>query len=124
MHVLCLSNEWNFLRHLSEAFSDRIEGIDCKKDPRQFLDAAFSGLWDIYLIDFDALTSSFPNPVEFVKMLPSNSRALIVGSASFADWHQRLQQQGAVVLHKPNAIGEVGLVLQKLAGTRRTKRVS
>lgn len=72
-------------------------------------------------IDFDTLYSAFPNPVEFVKRLGLNSRVLMVGSSSFANWHHELQLHGALVLHKPTTIGEIGLALRKLAAgqTRR-----
>lgn len=121
MRVLCLSQEKNLLANVGEVFSDRIAMLQCMVDPEAFLVAAKDGAWEIFLVDCDALHSSFSNPVDFVKKLAPANPPLVIGSSSFANWHHDLTQLGALVLHKPTTIGEIGLALRKLMADARAK---
>jgi hypothetical protein len=116
MRVLCLSNECSFLRQILKAFADGVDEMGCEDAPQQFLEAARKDPWDAFLIDFDALPAEFSDPVEFVKRLGPEVRLAVMVSSRFADWHAEMEQRGALLLHKPTTIGEIGLVLRKLMG--------
>ena len=114
MHVLCLSSEAAFLGHVATAFADRITSLKTLSDPDEFIAAANDGTVEIFLIDFDQLHLKYADPVAFIRKMPAGSRVLVIGSLTFADWHQPLQDIGTAILHKPTAIAEVGLVLRRL----------
>lgn len=114
MRVLCLSNEKELLGHVGAVFSDRITFLQCFADVQQFTASAGSGGWDFFLIDFDSLHNREPNPVAFIRHLAPVNPPVVIGSSTFANWHHALQQLGALVLHKPITIGEIGLALRKL----------
>jgi hypothetical protein len=116
MRVLCLSKECSFLMQILKAFADGVDEMGCEATPEKFLDVAGAAQWDAFVIDFDALHEDFPDPVEFVTRLGPEARVLTMGSSRFSDWHEQLEKQGALVLHKPTTIGEIGLVLRKLMG--------
>lgn len=114
MRVLCLSSETDLLANVASVFSDQIDKLDTVADPDQFLVLANNRSADIFMIDYDELHLKYANPIAFVEKMPRGSRMLIVGSSSFADWHQPLREAGALILHKPITIGEVGLALRRL----------
>jgi len=117
MRLLCLTKEPEFVRQVSTAFPEEIVETECQERPEGFLDSAKTGNWNFFLVDFDALQSDV-NPLDLVKKLGLNTRLLVIGSSSFANWHHELQRMGAMVLHKPATVGEIGLALRKLAAPR------
>lgn len=121
MNVLCLSNEKELLGHVGTVFSDRITSLECFADVQNFTASAGSGGWDFLVIDFDSLQGKEPNPVAFIQQLAPVNPAVVIGSSTFAKWHHELQQLGALVLHKPVTIGEIGLALRKLMAEARRK---
>jgi len=121
MKVLCLSNEKELLGHVGTVFSDCIASLECFADVQQFTATAGCGEWDLFLIDFDSLHTRERNPVAFIRHLAPLNPPLVIGSSTFANWHHELQQLGALVLHKPITIGEIGLALRKLMSEARRK---
>ncbi|MGZ4814833.1 MAG: hypothetical protein ACXVZV_05470 [Terriglobales bacterium] len=122
MRVLCLSREKDLLESVGSIFSDRIASLQCTSDAEQFLSSAKSGDWDIFLIDFDALHNTTADPVAFIRTLSPAHPPLVIGSSTFANWHHDLKQLGALVLHKPITIGEVGVALRKLMADARNRK--
>ena len=118
MRVLCLSGECDFLRQVETAFPDRKIKVFCGEDTTQFLESAEGGGWNAFIVDFDVLHPDYSDPMEFMKKLGRGSKILVVGSSSFANWHHELRLLGALVLDKPNTIGEIGLALRKLDSSR------
>jgi hypothetical protein len=106
-----------------KAFADGVDEMGCQGTPEEFLEVAKDGQWDAYVVDFDALHKEFPNPVEFVAQLGPQARVLTMGSSRFADWHEQLEKLGALVLHKPTTIGEIGLLLRKLMGGNHSREL-
>ena len=124
MRVLCLTCETDLLAKVSTVFADQINTLDTVTDPGQFLAAANSSSADVFMIDYDQIHLVYPNPVDLVKKMPPHSPTLVIGSSSFADWHQPLRNAGALILHKPVTVGEIGLALRRLiteAGKRPRK---
>lgn len=115
MNVLALSSDAETLGHVARIFSDQVGEIAPLKHVPQFLDATASGKWKVFVVDYDLLKSLFPNPLDFVGRMPDDAHFIFVGSHSFADWHDQLRTAGAIVLHKPNTVGELGIALRKLA---------
>jgi hypothetical protein len=124
MHILALSNEPETLRHVARIFSHEVSDITCVGDVSQFGNSARSGEWKIFLIDYDLLKSHFPDPVAFMEELSSDAQFILVGSHNFADWHDQLRSAGAIVLHKPNTVGEFGIALRKLGANRAQKEAA
>lgn len=119
MNVLALSADTETLGHVARIFSDQIDQIAPLTQVPQFMQSVNSGNWKVFVVDYDLLKSRFPNPLDFVDQLPVDSHFIFVGSHSFADWHDQLRTAGAIVLHKPNTVGEFGIALRRLAADRR-----
>jgi len=85
MYVLCLSNEPLFPTQIKTAFANRIDEVDCRTDLEEFLTSARSGEWDVLLVDLDALTSEYSNPLEFCKQLGSRPGVLILGPSRLSE---------------------------------------
>ena len=113
MHVLCLSTEPDLLGKVRIAFSDRIVEIDCRSNLPDFL-AAASGLWDIFVVDFDEVGNEYSSPLELARKLGPQARILFIGSAKLSEQRRQIESDGHVLLVKPLAIGEIGLALHKL----------
>lgn len=123
MRVLCLSKECSFLMQILKAFADGVDEMGCEATPEKFLEVAGTVRWDAFVIDFDALPEVFSDPVKFVTGLGPEARVLTMASSRFADWHEQLEKQGALVLHKPTTIGEIGLLLRKLMGSNHSREL-
>ena len=78
------------------------------------MESAQTENWDIFVVDFDALEGDKANPVELLRVLAPVHAPLFIGSTTFAKWHDDLRRLGALILHKPTTIGEVGLALRRL----------
>lgn len=117
MNVLALSSDTETLGHVARIFSDQIQNIAPLSQIPQFIDSMESEKWNAFVIDYDLLKLRFPNPLEFLAQMPADSQFVFVGSNSFAEWHDRLRGAGAIVLHKPNTVGEFGIALRKLASS-------
>jgi len=115
MHVLALSTDSGTLNHVVRIFSDQITEIAPVSNVSHFSDSARSEKWSAFIVDYDLLKSSFPNPLDFVAQMRPDSQWIFVGSREFADWHEPLRTAGAIVLHKPNMVGEFGIALRKIA---------
>jgi hypothetical protein len=122
MNVLALSTDSASLEHVARIFADQVTGITPVRDVSRFFESARSGKWSIFIVDYDLLKSLFPNPLDLIPQLPSGSQFVFVGAHSFADWHDRLRVAGAIVLHKPNTVGEFGIALRKMAADRQCDR--
>lgn len=114
MHVLALSADAGTLKHVARIFSDQITEIVPVNDVSRFSESVSSRNWSALIVDYDLLKSAFPNPVDFMAQRPETD-CIFVGSHDFADWHEPLRTAGAIVLHKPNMIGEFGIALRKIA---------
>jgi len=121
MFVLALSTQAQTLQHVERIFSDQIAGITSLTDVPQFVDSARSGKWTVFVVDHDLLKSQFEDPLDFIRQLPPDAQFIFIGSHNFCEWHEQLRTAGAIVLHKPNTVGEFGIALRKLAAdsTRR-----
>jgi hypothetical protein len=115
MRVLCFSRECKFLLQLLTAFSDGIESIDCQGKLKGFFALTREGSWDAFLIDFDAIPTDHPNPLESIRQLGVHSSVVLFGSAKSDDLLDQLETEGLIVLRKPTTIGELGLALRKVA---------
>jgi hypothetical protein len=122
MRVLCLSREKDLCAQVGKIFSDKISVLTCMSSQETFLESATTEAWDIFVVDFDCLTGGKPNPVEFFHSLRPPHAPLFMGSNGFSKWHDDLRRLGAVVLHKPISIGEVGLALRKLIADAAQKK--
>ncbi len=114
MRVLCLTRETDLLAKVASVFADQIDKLDTVADPDQFLAVANGASGCVFMIDYDQLRLTHANPVDFIKKMPQARPVLVVGSSTFADWHQPLRDAGALILHKPITVGEIGLVLRRL----------
>ncbi len=112
MRVLCLSQEKDLLDQLRTVFGDLILHIEGQTSSQEFLSSAEHDEWDVFLVDFDALSET-PSPVQLVRQLPINCGVVIIGSSTFANWHHELKALGALVLHKPAAVGELGVAIRR-----------
>lgn len=115
MHVLALSTDAGTLKHVVRIFSDQIDEIAPVSSVSHFSESARSGRWNAFIVDYDLLKAVFPNPVDFVAQMHPYAQCIFVGSYDFADWHNQLRTAGAIVLHKPNMVGEFGIALRKIA---------
>ncbi len=114
MRVLCLTCETDLLAKVASVFADQISKLDTVADPDEFLAVANGASGCVFMVDYDQLRPTHANPVDFIKSMPKGSPVLVVGSSSFANWHQPLRDVGALILHKPITVGEIGLALRRL----------
>lgn len=122
MNVLALSTDADCLGHVARIFADQVTDITPLRDASRFFESARSGKWSTFLVDYDLLKSNFPNPLDLIPQLPTGSQFVFVGAHSFAEWHDRLRIAGAIVLHKPNTVGELGVALRKVAADMQRPR--
>jgi len=119
MRLLSLTDEPALLRRVGTIFADLILELDSYEDPWQFLEASVNKPFDVLFVDFDALSESFADPMNFLERIGPNKRILMIGSSTLAEWHHELRNYGAMVLHKPTTAGEIGLALLRLMSERK-----
>ncbi len=121
MHVLALSKDTKTLEQVGKIFPDEISEMAILGEASEFVDSGRFMKKGVFIVDYDLLKSVFANPVAFMAEMSSDAEFLFVGSHDFAKWHSQLRSAGAIVLHKPNAIGEFGIALRKIAAVRAEK---
>ena len=123
MRILCLSQEVDFFRKATTAFSGRIREVNCRPTPSAFLKAVSTGTWDAFLIDFDLLAAEYSSPLDFSEKINHQPPILFIASSKWADQREAVEAAGHKLLLKPLVIGEIGLALQKLHKQKKTLEV-
>lgn len=111
--VLFLTRDSHLSEQLPRIFAELDLEVEAKSDTTPLLDHGVPTRWKAVILDLDILTSD-EQATDVLKALPNPKMTVMLVPTRLRHLEATARMTGALVLHKPSTVGEVGLALRIL----------